>query len=677
MKPEYIPTINSDQKTPEYIRLSVDNLNDQDLSKVIVSLDANDRPLSRFTDDVWDFAAYVKTKKTALKRPTKWNWNRVPSQYRLAIKHLMYERLWEHQRTEAGTIKTISRTFGGLCRALRIMGDCGLPSLSALNVERNQQLVLDAIAAKKLRADTASEYLNSLNILKTAGYTKFDLSGRAKEIGKRLADQEKLNEQTLAIPQELANQIYGYAIQMVEQWHKKRTKLENFIDGFLTLNESNADSAKILEYLSKSNIVSASRHIKYKGNAGVNLTKVFYHNVMAACSIVIGAVSGMRIGEMYELSPESYTTRTFKGVTHCLLLGKTSKTNKGIPTQHAWVVAPVAKKAIELLACMTNGARRRLNQKVEELKQAGLSGDANNLSEVATSLYLALDAGSKYSDGHTVRSVTLDAAFQRLVAEAPDPETGEKGIRIQKEHVEEFKVINRDWIGDVPVGELWPLKSHQFRRTFAVFLVRNQFGSIVSIKQQYAHVRLAMSMWYGRRAELAIALDLDMDAEIQAEIAEMTALMLTDKAERLFLSDDPVSGRAALRVRQQRAEGNIVFESRDEIEAAMRSGELAIVDNGHSLCLNPKCGRVDCTIDPVINPVLCSHDVIFDEEAQARVRLRERLIKRHQRAVEQEIRQPNLLHKTLIGIRACEKVMSDHGIKFEPYGALIDIKETA
>lgn len=102
------------------------------------------------------------------------------------------------------------------------------------------------------------------------------------------------------------------------------------------------------------------------------------------------------------------------------------------------------------------------------------------------------------------------------------------------------------------------------------------------------------------------------------------------------------------------------------MEAAIKSGSLTIIDNGHSLCLSPKCSRLDCTIDPAVNAVTCNHDVIMSSHANKRVELRERLIKRHKNAINTGLKQPNLLTKTLIGIRACEQVLREHNIPFEP-----------
>ena len=335
------------------------------------------------------------------------------------------------------------------------------------------------------------------------------------------------------------------------------------------------------------------------------------------------------------------------------------------------MTAPIAKLAVELLSAITQARRERTLRSSNIEATNGSLKKAEKLKDMSQCLFLSLGIEGK---AQTLSNSALRKAMKRLVESCPN-EDGTLGARLQEEHLEEFKALNRDNSDAVLVGEYWPLLTHQFRRTFAVFLIRNGFGSFIQVKEQFAHANISMSIWYGRNADVAIMLDLAQDPEIQAEIAEMNALLMTDIAGQIFLGDTPISGGGGKRIREQIGNGNIVFESREEVEAAIKSGSLTIIDNGHSLCLNPQCSRLDCTIDPAINSVTCSHDVIMPSHANKRFELRERLIKRHKNAVDTGVKQPNLLTKTLIGIRACEMVLREHNIPFEPYGQLIELTQ--
>ncbi len=633
------------------------------LNEIIVSYDVDNQPLSYFADDIWDFRAYVHTRSGNSQGSAVWNWTRVPEGFRNAVRHLMYVHLFEKRRTSSEGIAGLSRRFGAWAGLSQLCIQCGIPEMSALTLPHMQQKLMAELSTRKLAGGRVVLLLASLSLAHRYGFINFPYKNIAF-LADKLADKAKTSQQTLAIPQPVAAQIYSHAIHRIEIWHRSRLELASLFSHYLTLREQYKPKAlKKILISHRPFLIALAKEVNYIYAPTDTLT-VLYNDILAACGTVIGAVSGMRYGEWFELGADSYQEQTYKGITHSLLAGKTSKLNQGTPILHAWVTAPVAKTAIDLLAAITEPRRNQLKIESTTLREAGRYNAANRLIEHGQSLFLALGARGK---NIVVTKSSIKNALDRLVATAPAKD-GSLGARLGKEHLAEFKVLNNHWnTTNIPLDKLWPIASHQFRRTFAVFLLRNNFGSFLQVKQQFAHTNISMSVWYGHNAEVARTFDMEQDPEIQAELVEMNMLLMTDIAERLYLTDEPVSGKAGNHIREQIAQGNIIFQSREDIDTAIRKGELTIVDNGHSLCLNPRCERLDCTIDPLINPVLCSHDVIMTQHARLRADLRERLIRRHKQALNQNLNQPNLLAKTLVGIRACEKIMADHGIDFEPY----------
>jgi hypothetical protein len=670
MAPVFKPSTSiPDVTAPPYVALVMNCDDPEQLLDIVVSYDADGKPLSYLTDEKWDFSAYVQTKSEHSQRHAVWDWTFVPYTYRLAIQRLIYAHLFESRRTANEGIGALTTTFRCWSVLAQLCQECEIPSLSALSLPQIQGKLLEALSQRRLSYSWVFRLLSSLSIAHRYGFIRFHIVNFTK-LAQKLCDQSKSERQTLAIPHMLAAQIYAHAIARIERWHRKRNQLARFFGEYLDLIEQKATKETFDVFFRNANILKQEiAQSRYRWPDTKSIMTI-YNDILAACGAVIGAVSGMRTGEWYELNEHSYREETFKGITHSLLVGKTSKLNNGIPIHHAWVTAPVARLAIELLTAVSGPPRARLLKKANALTLSGQPLAAAKLVDISTSLFLSLGVVGK---SHMCANLALSNGLKRLVASAPNKD-GTIGAYLREEHRAEFQALNRQWRADIPFGELWPIATHQFRRTFAVFLLRNGFGSFLQVKQQFAHHNISMSIWYGRNAEVARAFDMELDVDIQAELAEINTTLMTDMAEKIYLSSAFISGTAGLNIRAQISKGCIVFESREEIEAAVRNGELTIVDNGHSLCLNPSCGRLDCTIDPVINPALCSHDVIMEQHALQRVELRKRLINRHKSAIEQGLNQPNLIAKTLVGIRACEKIMADHGIEFEPYGALIDIK---
>ncbi|MEL7387538.1 MAG: hypothetical protein AAGJ33_07555 [Pseudomonadota bacterium] len=656
-------------KAPELVVIDCTIDRAYKFANVVVSYDRDGKPLSHLSDDVWDFRPYSSAKTESGSAVAVWDWSNVATAFRLPLKKMMYLHLFEKRRTTPNGLNSVYRTFANWSVLSNICEQRGVPSLSSLRSAKMQRKLLAGLYGRRLSYGTVERYLTSINIAAELGFTSFEI-GSVSKLAKRLSDASKGNGQTLAIPQALAAQIYAYAINKVEMWHQRKEELSIYFHDYISLVEQEKSFEHFRVFFDASDFLSPDIRPNQKTNKyGSKSVTALYNDILIACGTVIGAVSGMRMTEWFELDADSYQVEKYKGITHHILVGKTSKLNSGIPTRHAWVTAPIARLAIELLTAITHARRERILATSNVEASNGSHKKAEKLKDISQCLFLSLGIEGK---ALTLSNTALRKAMKRLVESCPNDD-GTTGARLREEHLEEFKVLNRDNSDAVLVGEYWPLLTHQFRRTFAVFLIRNGFGSFIQVKEQFAHANISMSIWYGRNADVAITLDLAQDSEIQAEIAEMNALLMTDVAEQIFLGDAPISGGGGKRIRDQIGNGNIVFESREEVEAAIKSGSLTIIDNGHSLCLNPKCSRLDCTIDPAVNAVTCNHDVIMPLHANKRVELRERLINRHKNAIEAGLKQPNLITKTLIGIRACEQVLREHNIPFEPYGQLIEV----
>lgn len=64
---------------------------------------------------------------------------------------------------------------------------------------------------------------------------------------------------------------------------------------------------------------------------------------------------------------------------------------------------------------------------------------------------------------------------------------------------------SRDWAleEDYQIGEVWPLHSHQFRRSLAYYASNAGFVSQASLKSQFKHLTRAMTRYYGNNFEKA------------------------------------------------------------------------------------------------------------------------------------------------------------------------------
>lgn len=666
----FIPTLSGfDQIEHEYINL----VDQQDTKDIVISYDSLGNVASRFDDQVWDFTAYV-SKKLRNNYFFKIDFHTIPEAWRGLMRHAIYHSLWEKKRSTA-SFEAPFRKFETLRKISNALAERGYNSPSILNSDRAKPIIVDILAKKNLAPSTISKYLSHLNAFAEDGYSRLTFDN-IEATASSIADSSIEIQQTLFIPQDLASHIFRTALEEVETYYEKRFEIRELFSEYLKLLDKDVSYDEVQQLINSSGLVSIDRYTPTKhkekttktASFGLTKLKMFYNDILAACGTLIGGTTGMRQGEWFELSCDSFKQKTIKGAIVSFLKGATTKLNGGYPLPHAWVCAPQTEKAIELAAFISEPFRNQVTQYLINNHQ-----EDKLLKSLNKTLFLrSFPTNTQINEGNLSTPVsTLNSAIRRLSSRVEyQNKSGQiiKGARLSEEHMDEYNSINKQNKLDLKVGDMWPLASHQYRRTFAIFFIRNGFGSFLQIKRQFAHIHLAMSMWYGRNSELALSLDTTMDEEIQSEIEKVNLELATEILSDIYLNDNKtLSGGAGKKIQEDKMHGRIIFSTRDDIQAAILRGEISVVDNGTSLCLNPNCDRLDCLIDPAVNGAKCKSDILDENHAKQRIPMRERLISRYEKAASEIRYQPNTLSKIKAGIRGCEKVMRDHGIDFDSY----------
>ncbi|MBF4323074.1 hypothetical protein EAY22_23030, partial [Vibrio anguillarum] len=107
-----------------------------------------------------------------------------------------------------------------------------------------------------------------------------------------------------------------------------------------------------------------------------------------------------------------------------------------------------------------------------------------------SSAFVRLSVNKK---GDGILSTSAGTRFRRFMKK--------HGVVATEADIEEFNTLNPTRHGNLSLGGYLPkLSPHDFRRTFAVFLVRNHLGNLMSLKYQYKHLNVAMSAWYANNS---------------------------------------------------------------------------------------------------------------------------------------------------------------------------------
>ena len=378
------------------------------------------------------------------------------------------------------------------------------------------------------------------------------------------------------------------------------------------------------------------------------------NSIQTACAIVILGFSGVRNTEAITFSPSSYSEKEYGDFIIPILSGEITKTEEGgIPKKETWVTHPITKKALELSYGMTGFAREHFKERFKDepliLKYINSSLITCNLNDVKNNI------------GFEVHRKNIKNFL------------GDEYYIMDEDDLQEFKILNPTRVDDIVDNKSPKLTAHDFRRTFAIFLIRNKLGNIMTLKHQYKHLNSLMSMWYANHSEISHDLDISLDIELQQIIFESNVAVTTDTLFKIYNSET-LSGKEGNRIiseRNKHEHHGMIYKTRSEIEKQVKSGKVSIVEHPTGYCLNPNCDRI-CASD--LSTISCQHEVSTPEKAKERNKVRERLIKRFQALNKQNSSMGSILTKILLEIQAIEKTLSVHNIKFEPFNETISAR---
>jgi len=206
---------------------------------------------------------------------------------------------------------------------------------------------------------------------------------------------------------------------------------------------------------------------------------------------MIHAFSGMRDGECYSLQYNCLQTRKFKGRRTLRLIGYTTKLVDSKKETY-WITSPEIELAIkaaqyicQLVACHT-----------------GHPAEDTHLFPCLSHLNFSI-GNCRVSNSEIIVANLKNAVFNYIF---------EKDFRfiIIPEDLELLSRIDfiRNWSSDsrFNAGNVWPLASHQFRRSLAVYALSSKLVSLTSLKRQLQHISLAMTLYYlkGNLVELSL-----------------------------------------------------------------------------------------------------------------------------------------------------------------------------
>ena len=470
------------------------------------------------------------------------------------------------------------------------------------------------------------------------------------------------------IPERLCDAIYGKAIELVESAYPHRKLIsdtEKALQENYNIAKSNLDvkikSGSMFSFINMDGSINRHKYAsaiidnkpqeqrKILSTLAKKLPSIklmhgehfqrYLSNLITASYIICGGFSGMRDSELNKLAPGCYYKETFEGRDYHMLQSHSFKLGE---KRETWVTAASSKIAIELMTVLTENWRKDVNYPnekyantlwVNQYKRSRPPVLINNWSERLKRFCRQFDF-----------SVT-EADYQECLMSNP-----RSLVRVKE---------------DVVPGQPWPLTPHQFRRTLAFYCIKNRFGTLVALKQQFKHLYLSMTEWYTNGGKLASLHNLKIDDKMRNLLADINAECTANKIFKQWHSDETLSGTHGKAIMKMRGDVPTIYGSWEVIYKAVKEGKLTLHGSMHSYC---KSGY-DCDMDGVVTPQFCvdcgSGSSIIDEQQAKWWQKKHSSIIAYM-ASGDDISVTEHSHY-ITQIRAAENVMSDFGMIFTPF----------
>lgn len=680
-----LPSDITDKHCPDICDVVMLNkLNEQEkLNDVVICCDSGGIILSRFGEPVWELAPLLLTKNTPHRRVNFTCFMSEPLLYK-EIKLICYGWLFTEnsQYSSPTKVSTIISRISGLKKTYEFLILNKLTSLTALE---NKHIWINYTSFLKEQNKTAGTLVHILSALQQAqqlfpwlGLPPSNIRLKPTKLSISLCRPEATErEQTLAIPESLADKLLHHAVTLIETaWtyrkmlgETERLLQENYEAGSKIVKEKiqsgkwkwlkcEENSARYKHDLAKEafNFMPLSTREILTGNlidypcSSETLNGSWWQshraNLMTAGFICCAAFSGMRESELYELTPESYYSSVFNGRTFHFLRGKTHKLGE----KHTeWVVAPVVKKAVELIADLTSHLRNMLRQRARTVRE----------KELAECLWLSQGRRStipKLISGWTLR-------FDNYIKHV--------GLIVSEDDYRECLRTNPNSTNKisrfVQIGKYWRLTPHQFRRTLAFFTIKNRLGNAIAIKQQFKHLYLQMAEWYCEGGLPSRLEHIQADTELQNMIDTVNNEQITNKYMEWMKGDQLLAGSFGKDILILREDLPVIYRSWESVYKLVKEKRLTLHGTLYAYCKN----GYDCDMGGVINPAFCvscsSHGSIIDEEQSGWWKQKHTSLTQYLSA-NIDISDAVFTH-CITQIRAAEKVMTDFAIPFDVWSS--------
>jgi hypothetical protein len=309
--------------------------------------------------------------------------------------------------------------------------------------------------------------------------------------------------------------------------------------------------------------------LKYRGLVSLSaaITEAFI-----VCKLQIHVFSGMRHDEARTLPYHCMDPRKgLHGRNHCLIVGITSKFNKGRRLRTKWVTTMAEGfRAIRLAQQFASVIYESIG-----IVPSKANAEKDKFPLFPTTEYLPWNNSARKIE-ERIRSADLPISVAKDALHSRLFPLIEEGDIAELEEIDPFRAWRDE--PEFAIGQRWSLTSHQLRRSLALYANASGLVRITSLRRQLQHITREMSLYYGRGSTFCksfIAKDLDgykkhiapewQDGEDEAAMLSFIGDVLNSK--------EPMFGGAGNFYQRQRERSESM--TREDVASRMKAGLLS------------------------------------------------------------------------------------------------------
>ncbi|WP_305838286.1 tyrosine-type recombinase/integrase [Photobacterium leiognathi] len=216
-----------------------------------------------------------------------------------------------------------------------------------------------------------------------------------------------------------------------------------------------------------------------------------------SCIFWLLLTTGMRIHEVLGIKRGAYRSETKDDTTYHYIETVSEKTHTGLAE---WIAPQIATEAIDILGQLSAPLQAQLERDLVKAKASNDHSEVHRLEQISDHICLAKSTKTK--------SVTILSGTTITDKRLPN---------LCKQ-----------------IGSDWNLAAHQFRRTFANYVVHSELGDLRALKDHFKHWSITMTALY--------AFNDNLDAELFEELLREKYLVEEEIKQDWFELDTPITG---------------------------------------------------------------------------------------------------------------------------------------